>query len=258
MFNITNMLYRISKFINMIRTGKKAVDDYDWKYYANLYREGLKDVERDHTLTLASGDYVFENGALIRKKNIKPLHPNYHIIYETLLQLNPASVMEIGCGCGDHLYNLGLLSPGIKLHGFDVSAGQVAFLKKRHPDLKAKIRQYSITTEPSLLDLPQVDIAYTQAVIMHIRQNHLNALTNLFHIAEKQVVLMENWKRHAFMSDIQKLFHENKLPWKNIHFYYRNLETTQKPHLMIVSAHELPQYPVLTDYKVLSDTVTKI
>jgi hypothetical protein len=258
MFNKTHTLYRIRKFLNMIRTGKKAVDDYDWKYYADLYREGLKDIERDYTLAFEPGDFSFKNGTLILKKDMKPLHPNYHIIYETILQLNPASVMEIGCGCGDHLHNLSILSPGIRLHGFDVSEGQVEFLKRRHPDLKAWITQYNITIEPQLLNLPKVDIAYTQAVIMHIRQNHLNALANLFRIAKKQIVLMENWKRHAFMSDIQTLFHEKKLPWDKIHFYYRESMTTKKPHLMIVSAQKLPQYPVLTDYSILSDTVAKI
>jgi 2-polyprenyl-3-methyl-5-hydroxy-6-metoxy-1,4-benzoquinol methylase len=252
MINKIHMLYRIKKIFNMIRTGKKSVDDYDWKYYTDLYREGIEDVEQDHTQVLEPGDYAFENGTLILRKNIKPLHPNYHIVYETILQLNPVSVMEIGCGGGDHLHNLSILSPDIRLHGFDVSEGQVEFLKKRHPQLKAWISRYNIAIEPKLLDLPEVDIAYTQAVIMHIRHNHLNALTNLFRIAKKQIVLMENWKRHDFMTDIQTIFHEKKLPWDKLHFYYRESEATKKPHLMIVSAYELPQYPVLTDYRILS------
>jgi SAM-dependent methyltransferase len=257
MINKTNALYRVKKFFNMIRTGKKAADEFDWKYYADLYRDGLKDVEKDHTLALKSGDYVFENGTLILKKDIKPLHPNYHIIYETILQLKPVSVMEIGCGGGDHLHNLSILFPDIRLHGFDISAGQVEFLKRRHPDLKAWISRYNITIEPRLLDLPEVDIVYTQAVIMHIRQNHLNALTNLFSIAKKQIVLMENWKRHDFMTDIQTLFQKKKLPWEKLHFYYRESPFTKKPHLMIVSGQELPQYPVLTDYRILRDTIDK-
>jgi Methyltransferase domain. len=258
MINKTNTIYRIKKLLNMIITGKKAVDDYDWKYYADLYREGLKDVAKDHTLELKVGDYKFDNGHLVLQNDVYPLHPNYHIIYETILQLNPDSVMEIGCGCGDHLHNISVLSPHITLHGFDVSAGQIAFLKKRHPDLNAQVRQYDITINPQQLDLQKVDLAYTQAVIMHIRKNHLNALTNLFNVAKKHIILMENWKRHDFMNDMQNLFTENKLPWSNLYFYYRESEATKKPHVMIVSAQPLTQYPVLTDYKILRDTVSNI
>jgi hypothetical protein len=258
MFNKTRALYRINKFLNMIRTRKKAVDDYDWKYYSDLYHEGLKDVAKNHTLELKTGDYKYDNGHLVLQKDVNPLHPNYHIIYETILQLNPESVMEIGCGCGDHLHNISILSPQIKLFGFDVSAGQVEFLKRRHPDLNAQIRKYDITVDPDQLELFAVDVAYTQAVIMHIRQNHLNALTNLFSIAKKQIILMENWKRHDFMVDIQNLFKAKKLKWPALQFYYRNSEETQKPHLMIISAEPLTQYPVLTSYSILRDTVESI
>jgi SAM-dependent methyltransferase len=258
MVRSVNVKYRFKKILKMLVTGRKAVDDYDWQFYTGIYRDGLKDVAKDHSLALAPGDYEFQGGKLLQKNHGLPLHPNYSIIYETLLQLQPNSVMEIGCGCGDHLHNIQVLASAIKLFGVDISQGQLKFLQQRHPDLNAVIRQYSITTPPRLCDLPQVDVAFTQAVIMHIRKDHQDALVNLFHIARHQVVLMENWKRHEFMPDIQRLFDEKKLPWKSIYFYYRDSYASEKPHLMIVSSQPLPQYQPLADYSTLRNTVEGI
>jgi hypothetical protein len=98
------------------------------------------------------------------------------------------------------------------------------------------------------------------AVIMHIREDHANALINLFHIASKYVILVENWKRQAFMDDIQELFKLNKIPWKKIYFYYHKSEIIKKdqnqPSLMLISSEQIPFYPVLTDYQVMTDMVT--
>jgi len=98
------------------------------------------------------------------------------------------------------------------------------------------------------------------AFIMHIRENHMNALINLFHIAGKYVILVENWKRHAFMDDIRELFELNKIPWKNIYFYYRKSEIEKQdqniPSLMLISSEQIPFYPVLTDYQVMTDMIT--
>jgi hypothetical protein len=244
----------------MIRKGKKTPDDYDWDFYSGIYKDGLDNMEKEGTLVLNDGDYVFTDQQLLLKKQILPLNPVYHLLYETLLQLNTQSVMEIGSGAGDHLHNIQLLSPAIKLYGIDVSKGQVDLAKRRHPNLRARNQQYDIRTPVDQLSLPKVDVAYTMAVIMHIREGHTNALINLFHIASKYVILVENWKRQAFMDDIQELFKLNKIPWKKIYFYYHKSEIIKKdqnqPSLMLISSEQIPFYPVLTDYQVMTDMVT--
>jgi hypothetical protein len=45
------------------------------------------------------------------------------------------------------------------------------------------------------------------------------------------------------------------LPWKSIHFHYRESPELKRPHLMVVSASPLVAYPVLADYSVLADAV---
>ena len=257
MGSLVNIGYRLKKIANMIRTGKRVSDDYDWKYYSGIYRQGLEGAGKDHTLVLKVGDYRFDSGKLERKGEILPLIENHRIIYETLLQLDPGTVFEVGCGCGDHLHNIKMLNSRIGVYGIDISEGQLDFLKQRHPDLGDSVKQYNITVPLKDNVLPEADIVFSQAVIMHIRENHLIGLENMFRLARQQVVLMENWKRHEFMDDIKSLFDKKRLTWENVHFHYRNSSETGKPHLMIISRSPLSQYPVLTTYNTLKETVGK-
>ena len=255
MGSMVRLGYRLKKIANRILTGKKAPDDYDWKYYTGIYREGLEDFGKENVLVLKEGDYRFEGGTLERKGDVLPLNDNHRIVYETLLQLKPGTVFEVGCGCGDHLHNLKVLDPGIGVYGIDISEGQLDFLRQRHPDLSAFVSRYNITVPMRNKELPEADIVFSQAVIMHIRENHLVGLENMFRLARRQVVLMENWKRHEFMADIKALCDGKRLGWESVHFHYRDSPATGKPHLMIVSRSPLPQYPVLDTYGRLREAV---
>ncbi|MFH1477935.1 MAG: class I SAM-dependent methyltransferase [Verrucomicrobiota bacterium] len=254
MFNSKIFLFRIKRQIDKL-TGKTR-DDFDWKLYNILYRGEMRDMAKEHTQILKEGDYTFKDNKLLKRKaEILPLHPNCRLLYETILQLNPGSVLELGCGGGDHLHNIGLLVKNIKLYGMDLSDEQLVLLRERHPDLNAEINQYDCTLPfPSIF--PPVDIAYTQAVIMHIQtgNGHMVALSNLFRVAAKQVVLMENWTKHEFVEDIKKLHALKVIPWKEIYFYYRDSEEYKTPHLMIVSSFPLQQYKQLTDFAVLRES----
>jgi SAM-dependent methyltransferase len=255
---MVNLGYRLKKIANMILTGKKAPDDYDWKFYSGIYRDGLEGAGKDHVLVLKEGDYRFESGKLVKEGDTFPLIENHRIIYETLLQLNPETVLEVGCGCGDHLHNIKMLNSRIGVYGVDISEGQLDFVKKRHPDLGDSVKQYNITVPLKDNVLPEADIVFSQAVIMHIRENHLIGLENMFRLARRQVLLMENWKRHEFMDDIKSLFDKKRVAWENVYFHYRDSSVTDKPHLMIISRSPLPQYPVLATYGMLKETVEKI
>jgi trans-aconitate methyltransferase len=172
------------------------------------------------------------------------------LLYETILQLNPHNLIEFGCGGGDHLYNISILNPNIQLSGIDISYKQINLVRERHPTLKAKMATGDITTQ--LDHYPQVDIAFTQAVLMHIKTDaaYLNGIINLFKCATKQVILMENWTTHDFMGDIQQLFNENKLGWESIHFYYRVSPEYNRPHIMVISKIPIPYSKLLT-YNIL-------
>ena len=251
----------ILRFIRILKRNtvseKQVRDDFDWNTYHDHYKAELAEIQKVHTLKLSPGDYVFCNGNLRLQGSILPLHPNHRLLYETILLLLPKSVMEGGCGGGDHLYNLMILSPQIELYGCDLSSELLALLRQRSPQLKADVRQWDITL-PHSTQLPIVDVCFTQTVIMHIKtgNGHLVALANLFKIATKQVVLMENWTQHNFLSDIQMLWDKKMIPWSDLFCYYRNSPEYNRPHLMVVSATKIDFEP-LTDYRILLDPLVK-
>ena len=80
---IGNLNYKLKKLAKTIVTGKKTVDDYDWQFYADLIKEGIKDVSKQHTFVLKPGNYRLVGERLERKSDILPLHPNYHVVYGT-------------------------------------------------------------------------------------------------------------------------------------------------------------------------------
>ena len=142
-------------------------DDFNWQTYNEEYRQQLLDGARRHTTRLSSGDYLLVDNVLTKRKDILPLAP-HRLLYETIMLLKPSKVMEVGCGGGDHLHNLGILAPEIETLGLDRAEAQLAFAKERSGDIAGKIRQFDITM-PLSNTLPSVDIAYTIAVLMHIQ-----------------------------------------------------------------------------------------
>lgn len=250
---INQFFKKVKRKVNALRENRfhiQSQDDFDWNLYNSHYQWELDGIQKVHTLRLAHKDYNFNDNTLVLDKDILPLHPNHRLLYETILQLSPMKVFEVGCGGGDHLHNLSILSSDIHLYGCDLSEKQIDFLKVRNPELRADIQQFDITLPFSSL-LPSVDIAYTQAVIMHLKtaNNHLVALSNLFKLAQNQVVLMENWSCHNFMADVNFLFDRGMIPWKSIYFYIRRSpELNNQPHLMVVSSSQLDLEELL-DYE---------
>jgi SAM-dependent methyltransferase len=235
----------INKLKKTLRLSTSA-DDFDWRWYHYHYQAELSEIKKVHTQVLSPGDYALSDGALSQQRNVLLLHPNHRLLYETILQLSPGSVLEVGCGGGDHLHNLSVLAANISLYGRDLSTEQLSFLRRRHPELKADIGQLDITLPYSSL-WPVVDLSFTQAVIMHIQtgNGHLVALSNLFKMTTKYVILMENWRSHNFMDSIRQIFDMKMIPWGDLYFYYRISPELNKPHLMVVSAMKLAYEPLM-------------
>ncbi|MEK6726692.1 MAG: hypothetical protein AAB868_02410, partial [Patescibacteria group bacterium] len=135
----------------------------------------------------------------------------------------------------------------------DLSYRQLNGLKKTYPQMANSAKQADATTHWTRLPFEVCDVAFTQAVIMHIHTGdaHLIALENLFKMAKKYVILYESMKNHPFLDDIKKLHSAKKIAWDNIFFYYRINEENGLPTSMICSSIKLP-YLELTDYNVFS------
>ncbi len=213
-------------------------DDYNWDLYHRDYENQIKEISSEFTLKLKEGEFYFKEDNLILNEGLLPLHKNHTALYEVIGKLEPRNVIEIGCGGGDHLYNIGVLYPSINKRGFDRSVNQLSFLKKRSPELSKYVDVLDITLPPSN-QFPIADVVYSQAVIMHIQSanSHLVALANMFRMAEKSIILMENFKRHNFVDDINMLHKKGMIDWKTINFYIHRFEN--KPHVLIVSKEEI-------------------
>lgn len=247
------LLYNLKAGLRRITGRSVNNDDFSWADYTDHYLSEMSRVIKKYTISLAPGDYIFDKGKLKinEHRDILPLHPNFRLVYETILQLSPSSVLEVGCGGGFHLHNLSVLNPEIRLYGADISSRQIELLHKHHKNLKADVKLLDFTL-PRPDGSPYVDLVYTQAVLMHLKtdNNHLMALENIFRCAKNQVILMENWTAHNFLDDIRNLYDDKTIPWDTIYFYYRISEEFNKPHLMVISREPL-DYPVLDDYDIL-------
>ena len=244
----------ILKFGLIKNDGTLKKDMFNWTLYNLHYKGELKEAKKNYTLTLKTGDYEFNNSKLIKtNKNIKPLHPSHRLLYETIIQLNPQSVFEMGCGTGMHLHNLQTLLPEARICGVDLSYQQLNGLIKAYPEMANNAKQADATARWSKLPFEICDGAFTQAVIMHIHTGdaHLIALENLFKMAKKYVILYESMKNHHFLNDIKKLHSAKRISWDNIFFYYRDNEETNLPSGLICSFVPL-NYLELKDYNVFS------
>jgi len=231
-------------------SGASAGDDFQWDLYDMHYRGEMEELAREWTLRLGNNDTEFTAGRL-RVVTGKPLHPNWRLLYETILRLEPNSLLELGCGNGMHLANLKTLMPSLEAHGVDRAAGQLQFLRESYPDLADRVLELDATL-PFPANTPAVDVAFTQAVLMHIHgdDRHREALANMFGVARRQVVLMENWARHPFLEDIRALREAGRISWPELFCYYRESEDHPLTRLLVCSSEPLP-YTELRDYQIL-------
>jgi len=210
------MFKTIIQNLCVLRNKIISKDDFTWKRYHTNYSNQIKKSEEDHTLKLTN-DFHIEDGKIEFTCDL-PLYKNHEILYKVIYDLHPSSIFEIGCGGGDHMFNLLKIMPEIEIKGCDLLQKQLDFLNERSPKLKGKTIVHDITKEPVPVFY---DLIYTQAVIMHVQKdnNHLKALRNLFMSSTDYIVLMENWNRHNFYEDIKTISKERFFPWKDLHLY---------------------------------------
>jgi hypothetical protein len=197
-------------------------DDFDWdNYTADSYHRRLKgDVESEFRASSRDGDLTFDAATGTVASQGAQIHPNQHLILETIGQLAPASVHEVGCGGGDHLATTAALFPDISVTGGDRGASQLELALNRHPGLAGCLGLQDITM-PFSKHWPQADLVYSQAVIMHIHTavSHFVGLANMVSVARKYVLLLENLQCHNFVRDIGALMKGGHLAWDDLYMY---------------------------------------
>jgi len=227
------------------------MDDFDWSNYNEQeYARQINNLEKEHTFVIPEGKFKMEAGKIILNSDLLPLHENHKLLYETIYGLNPASVLEVGCGGGDHLANIKKILPAVQLQGSDLLQTQLDFLGQRHPELKNMASLFLQDLTSADYKIVEADAVYTQAVLMHIRRPtyYRQALKNIFSSAKNWVVLMEHWGRRDYVKDIKKLSEERSFPWQKIYFYKNG---GGRHNLLIVSKLSLSQFPKIENNKEL-------
>ena len=239
--------YRISSQITFV--GLRYIDGVNWKIYNKHYSEELKIIERSHTTILEARNLLLDQGKInIVDQSKLPLHPNAQLLYETIIQLNPGSILEVGCGGGDHLANLNTLNPKFNLYGADLSGAQLEFVKKRHPNKDFSLSVVDISKKG--ITLPKVDLIFTQAVLMHITEKNSrfnNAIENLLNSTATNLIVMENWTQHNFFQSVVNITQNNK-SWS---MYYNCLDNNALTRILIISRQVQPKFKPLVDYSQL-------
>jgi len=224
-------------------------DDFDWEKYPAYYSEELKSVARVHTLQINNKSFEYSNGSLIKRDTTaKDLHPNHEVLYRAVLCLFPHSVLEVGCGGGDHLANIYELNPTIKLYGVDRSHLQLRTLKNRHPGLSCVATVADVTENKC--DIKSVDLVFTQAVLMHISEKDgrfQTALQNIFFAAKNFVVLVENWSQHNFLDEVVNIQALNP-DWSKSNVYFLMSRDNSFSSALIVSKNVIPGLTKLDSY----------
>lgn len=217
-------------------------DDFDWSRYHLEYSQQIKQLEADHTLRLEDEQWDFRNGEIELNRGL-PLHPNHKALYEAIVSLSPTSVLEAGCGGGDHLHNLAKLLPEAQIRGIDRSEGQLGVLRYRNPQFGSRTSVVDLTL-PHPVAIERADVVFAQAVLMHIQtgNGHRVALANLFSLSNRYVVMMENWSRHNFLDDTYFLYDRGIISWENLYLYERSFpDLMGQPKVLVASTSPLPK-----------------
>jgi hypothetical protein len=227
--------------------GKRFTDGVNWKSYNKHYLEELKITEKTNTLLIKDQDVIIQDGRIkYNKENIKPLLVSHELLYEAISRLNPSEVLEVGCGAGDHLANLKSLNSTLDCRGVDLLSMQIDSLNLRHPNNKFNLSVADLTLAGC--PLPETELVFTHAVLMHISEKenrYQNALENIFNAAQKHVVLMENWTQHDFFNDVNACL-RNHPEWK---IYFETSSRDQQTRIMIISKMELSIFRPLATYE---------
>lgn len=238
--------YARIKFTSQLTlTGRRFIDGVNWKTYNNHYLEELKIIEKTNTTIINNQDIFLEKGKIkYRNINQKPLLINHELLYETIIDLSPKTILEVGCGAGDHLANLKSLNQSLECFGTELLMEQLNLLNVRHPNNDFKLNLANITEK--VCELPLVELVYTNAVLMHItekNQRFQNALSNVLNTAEKHIVIMENWTQHNFLESVRRILQSDPR-WK---MYFRESGHDDQTRVMVISKSKL-SYKPLIDY----------
>jgi len=173
-------------------------DEFDWRAYPKHHAWLMKRSEGKVTQFLSGGDFDVVDERIIMREGVLPLGRQHKLLYETIMELKPKDVHEVGCGWGNHLANISILTNGaIDVYGSEISEKQIEIALTKCPWLNNRITLGSVMVD----DIPERDIVFTITVLMHLSDINLEkAILNIASSAKKHIVMTENLDRRNYAS----------------------------------------------------------
>ena len=231
--SIRQALLAISHFLSLRRM--LSGDDFNWSSYHLHYKQEILSISKRNNLVLEQGDFSI-NGGKLRLLKQNSILPSHHVLYESIAILKASSLLEIGCGGGDHLKNLSTIFPTKKVRGIDISKEQIDFALERHPALAGSVSVMDISRDIPPQSL-QSDLVFSHTVLMHISEKggrFDRALQNMFIRASNAVVLVENWQQHDFFNAVKKVCASSE-KWSKAQIYFHESSAFPEARAMIIA-----------------------
>jgi len=141
-----------------------------------------------------SGDWGEKDQDWIRGYWTSGHHPHREHLVQRIVDLNPASVLEIGCNCGPNLRILAEKLPGTRFIGIDINADSV---RKGNEWMEADGITNVRLEEGRADDLSRFrddsfDVVFTDAVLIYIGPDKIRRVLQEFRrVAGKKILLCE-------------------------------------------------------------------
>jgi len=121
-------------------------------------------------------------------------HPHREYLIQVIADLNPSSVLEVGCNCGPNLRMLAERLPGSQLFGIDINQESI---EKGNEWMKAEgianvHLEVGKADDLSRYPYSLFDVVFTDAVLIYIGPDKIEeVLQGLVRVAGKSVLLLE-------------------------------------------------------------------
>lgn len=121
-------------------------------------------------------------------------HPHRKVIIELLREINPESVLELGCGDGQNLYNIKKEFPDARVVGTDIDKERIdrGLLKMAEENIDVEMRVGDLLKE----EFPEksFDVVLTDATLLMIDMTEKElkeVMGKIINTAKKEIILVE-------------------------------------------------------------------
>lgn len=171
-------------------------------HHLKIFFSGSKGYEKEwehrRTSGTLSGDWNEKDPDWVKGYWASTEHPHRAYLVETIADLNPASVLEIGCNCGPNLRMLARKLPDCRLTGIDINneaveKGNEWLRIEGIPNIHLMVGR---ADDLSTFSDDSFDVVFTDALLIYIGPDKINSvIREMVRVTRKKIVLFE-WQKN--------------------------------------------------------------